>query len=240
MTWLADPKRKGGGSARRGHSAGTARAQRPFLSEAWQATTHHSGSIRPQGKGSTFRQQSGIFSVKRRFIGVFGPSKNLQPCAWEHTSHCGHLGHRGEWVQNSLTFRTAHGAAPRGQGQPRSAGLAEASKLYRLHRRVQKSQEQRRCVWGGGGMTVGRPALWLSCIGRRIGRRSEGGMHPLSTAAVERRLSVSRAASVPQGMLLDGVRARGLARSLYPQNWIHAAGCGVGVQKLGEQRRVMP
>ena len=34
-------------------------------------------------------------------------------------SHCGHLGHRGKWVQNSLLFaqrghsvRTAHGAPP--------------------------------------------------------------------------------------------------------------------------------
>ena len=48
-------------------------------------TTHHEGSIRPQGKNSRFRQQSGIFSVKNSSICVCGLRKNLSTPMYGNT-----------------------------------------------------------------------------------------------------------------------------------------------------------
>ena len=98
----------------------TARARRPLVS--WiaryhPATAHNQRSIRPQGKNSRFRQQSGIFSLKRRLIWVFG-SKNLSSPAFGDTVVAAvtvAIGvNRSETAYFLHSTGTPHGATPLG------------------------------------------------------------------------------------------------------------------------------
>ena len=65
------------------HSASTARPIVGYLSRDRPENHPPSGELRPQGKNSSFLQQSGIFRGKsslthRLITSVFGPSKNLR------------------------------------------------------------------------------------------------------------------------------------------------------------------
>ena len=99
------------------------RAQRQIVS--WLSRDHPDhpppGELRPQGKNSRFRQQSGIvsgkYSLSKLLIRSFGLSQNLSSPAYSHLSH------RGKWVQNSLRY-FSHSACNRNpQPQPKPPQL---------------------------------------------------------------------------------------------------------------------